>query len=306
MKKNSTIYTIFDVKQSLSQNSFIYRNQIAYYILSEIERDVFPIWDLSSNLFEDYEAKAEIFSKDFWLLAWKEEVDFALKKLELKIHWLRDDWDVIWKEKIAEISWSFVQIMKVERVILNVLQRMSAIATKTKMIVGKMNKEDILLKPIICATRKTQLWMLDKKAVVVWWWYSHRLNLSDAILIKENHIKRFWISKTLFIAWNNKKQNARFFEVECENEKEALIAAEFFHQKWYAMPQIIMLDNFKVKDISKSINEIRKISPHVFIELSWWINEKNILKFAWLWADIISIWELTHSVKAHDMSLKLK
>ncbi len=303
MKKNSTIYQIFDSKQALSLSSFLYKSQITDFIVNDIERDSFPVWDLSSNLFEDYDIKASIFSKDVWILAWKEEVDYVLKKLKLKTHWLKDDWDIIWKEVLVQISWSFKQIMKAERVILNVLQRLSAIATKTKMIVTKINKQDSVLKPIICATRKTQLWMLDKKAVTVWWWYSHRLNLSDAILIKENHIKRYWISKTLYIAWNNKKSNARFFEVECENKDEAKLAAEFFHQKWYAMPQIIMLDNFNFKDIKQSIEEIRKISSHVFIELSWWINEKNIEKYVSLGADMISIWEITHTVKAHDMSL---
>lgn len=297
---------VLDFTNQLSLNNNLYKRQVISFVLDEIERDVFPSWDLTSNLFEDYPISAEVYVKDVGILAWIEEAVFVFKKFNVEVEVLKQDWDKVDKEKILVLRWNFKNIMKLERTVLNVLQRMSAIATKSRKfidIIDSLNLWD--KKPFICATRKTLYWMLDKKAVWIWWASTHRLNLSDAVLIKENHIKRNWIEKTLEIAWNSRPENLKFFEIECENEKEALITANFFKNNNLNQVQVIMLDNFKSNELKSIIEKIKNISSSIYIEVSWGVNENNIEEYANVWADFISMWCLTHSVLALDISLRV-
>lgn len=183
-------------------------------------------------------------------------------------------------------------IFAAERVILNLLQHLSGISTSTSNFVKALNNDKIK----ILDTRKTfpGTRILQKYAVNIGGGNNHRFNLSDAILIKDNHIAAAGtITNSLELV---KKSKNLKIEIECDNLKQV---TEAIKQK----PDIIMLDNMKVSDIQKAITIINKISK---IEISGGITLKNIKRFSNLDIDFISIGALTHSVKAVDIGLDVE
>jgi nicotinate-nucleotide pyrophosphorylase (carboxylating) len=171
------------------------------------------------------------------------------------------------------------------------------------------------LRTPLAATRKTLWGLLDKKAVFIGGGLTHRLSLSDEILIKDNHIDlqagKVGISRDeslknildLIKESNVKKP----FEIEVETEKEAYFLSNYYQKLSISAPLIIMLDNFKPSDAKKSINTIRgqKNGSKIFFELSGGINETNITDFDQVGAHVISLGSLTHSSKALNISLIL-
>jgi nicotinate-nucleotide pyrophosphorylase (carboxylating) len=193
---------------------------------------------------------------------------------------------------VAEISGRTHTILKGERVSLNILQRLSGIATLTSMYVKRIEG----LKARIVDTRKTtpcQRFM-EKYAVRVGGGYNHRFGLFDGILIKDNHIKALGSIKK---ALNAAKKGHHLFkiEVEVKNLKELQEAIE-------AGADIVMLDNMSVHDMKKAV-EITK--GRVMIEASGNIKLDNVREVAETGVDLISVGALTHSAIAADISLKI-
>jgi nicotinate-nucleotide pyrophosphorylase len=183
-------------------------------------------------------------------------------------------------------------IFAAERVLLNLIQHLSGVATLTHKFIRALQNKKIK----ILDTRKTLpgLRVLQKYAVKIGGGRNHRFNLSDMILIKDNHIAAAGgIAKAIIMAKKNTRKLK--IEVECDTVKQVCKAAEL-------KPDIIMLDNMKISDIKKSIDIINKRSQ---IEISGGINLKNIKKFAGLEIDFISVGCLTHSAIAADIGLDL-
>jgi len=177
---------------------------------------------------------------------------------------------------------------------------MSGIATATRRLAEKLRKANSTAK--IAATRKTApgLGYFDKKAVLVGGGDPHRLRLDDMILVKDNHIA---IAGSVEDAVKRAKQNASFskkIEVEVTSVTDALKAAE-------AGADIIMLDNFSPKQIREAVKALKKAGffGKVLLEVSGGITAENLLEYASTQVDIISMGELTHSVKALDISLEI-
>lgn len=184
-------------------------------------------------------------------------------------------------------------IFAAERVILNLLQHLSGIATLTNEFVKKLNNPKIK----ILDTRKTlpSLRTLQKYAVTVGGGKNHRLNLSDMILIKDNHIAAAGsVSMALELAKKSKKK----IEIECDNFKQVAEALKY-------KPDVIMLDNMKPAEIKKCSELIRKNSKKTKIEISGGVNLGNIKTFSKLAIDFISIGLLTHSARAVDIGLDI-
>ncbi|MFC1541186.1 carboxylating nicotinate-nucleotide diphosphorylase [Candidatus Latescibacterota bacterium] len=203
-------------------------------------------------------------------------------------------------QKIIEIMGSVASILKGERTALNFLGRMSGIATKTALMVERI--EGCHAK--ILDTRKTIPTMrhLDKYSVRVGGGSNHRYGLFDMVLIKDNHIA---IAGTIRIAVDNvmSKLNDRNnvkVEVECQSYDEVLEAV-------YTNVDIIMLDNMDLTEIIRSVEAIRDASntnhKKILIEVSGSIDTENIKEIADTGVDYISIGSLTHSVVNHDFTL---
>lgn len=246
--------------------------------------------------------KASILAKSSGILCGSYVATRVFKNVDpsLEIKWDISDGDCfigVDGQIVAEISGSISSILKAERTAINFLQHLSGISTETKTYVDAVSG----YKAQILDTRKTipGLRQLQKYAVEVGGGKNHRKNLSDGILIKDNHINilakngndlNSIISKALENSPNNLK-----VEVEVSNLDEVLIALN-------AGADIIMLDNMEISQIKEAI---KIINGKAITEASGGINLENVASVAETGVDFISVGALTHSVYALDYSLEI-
>ena len=243
---------------------------------------------------------AEVIAKEEGIAAGIEEATILAEYLGLAVNAKVADGEKIKNNQVLmQISGDAQTILSAERTMLNLLSRMSGIATKTRMLTEKLEKAKVKAK--IAATRKSAPGLLyfDKKAVVIGSGDPHRLHLDDMILIKDNHLA---IVGSVEEAVKKAKANASFtkkIEVEVTTVEDALKAAK-------AGADIIMLDNFSPKQAKTAGEALRTAGfGKVLLEVSGGITGENLLEYASAQVDIISMGELTHSVKALDISLEI-
>lgn len=246
-------------------------------------------------------AEAEIVAKDQGVVAGIEEARILLKALGLRVETLTRDGERIKpSQRLIHVSGDAETILSSERTLLNILSRMSGIATTTRNLEEKLRKAK--LKVTVACTRKTAPGLLyfDKKAVLIGGGDTHRVHLDDMILIKDNHLA---VAGSIDEAINNVKQRASFskkIEVEVTSVEDALKAAK-------AGADIIMLDNFSPDQARKACVLLRKAdaSTRILVEASGGISAENLMEYALTGVDIVSLGEITESTKALDISLKI-
>jgi len=248
-------------------------------------------------------ASSTILSKDSrqLVVAGIEEVQliFNLCKCSSTTH--VSDGSIVSKgDEIMKIKGEALNILKAERTALNLLMRMSGIATETRRYVDLVRKisKDI----IIAGSRKTApgLRYFDKKAVSIGGGWSHRNSLDEMVLIKDNHIILTGsIKKSILNAKENVGKNIK---VECEvtDLNSAIEAVR-------AGTDIVMLDNFSPSEVEVAIVELKnlRLRQKCKIEVSGGVNFTNIIQFAKAKPDIISLGSITHSANAADFSLEV-
>lgn len=196
------------------------------------------------------------------------------------------------------VTGSVRSLLQTERTMLNIMQRMSGIATVT----SKYQKKLEGTKARVLDTRKTTPGMriMEKEAVAVGGGTNHRIGLFDMILIKDNHVDfAGGISQAVQSAkdWCAKNNKNLKIEVEVRNLKEIDEALQ-------ADVDRIMLDNFSPAETADAVRHIRQLNKDVEIESSGGITIDNIRDYAEAGVDFISVGALTHSVKGLDMSFK--
>lgn len=249
----------------------------------------------------DSTAEAEIISKETGVIAGMEEAEILVENLGLKAKILVPDGEKIKaKSVLMKVSGDTRTMLSVERTLLNIISRMSGIATTTRKLIGKIQK--VKLKTRVACTRKVAPGLLyfDKKAVLVGGGDTHRLHLDDMILIKDNHIA---VAGSIGKAIEKVRKDASFskkIEVEVTKVKDVLVAAR-------ARADIIMLDNFSPEQTEKAVKLLKKerFFGRVLLEASGGITAENILAYALKGVDIVSLGEITHSAKALDVSLEI-
>ena len=259
--------------------------------------------DITTSLIvpEKSTAEAEVIAKESGVICGIEEAKILLESLGLQVEALvRDGQKIRASQVLLKISGKARTLLSVERTLLNLLSRMSGIATATKEVVEKIRKSK--LKTRVACTRKTAPGLLyfDKKAVSVGGGDTHRLHLDDMVLIKDNHIK---IAGNVEKAVEKARENVSFskkIEVEVTRVEDALTAAK-------SGADIIMLDNFSPKQVKKAIKLLEKAGfrEKVVLEASGGITKENILEYASTGVDIVSLGEITQSSRALDMSLEI-
>ena len=244
-------------------------------------------------------SNAEIIAKNSGLIAGVELAKYIFKKVDnkliLKQHF-KDGESVKKGDIIISISGPTLSILKCERLVLNCMQQMSAIATKTNNICKKIanTKTKILdTRKTIPLNRKIQKW-----AVKIGGGINHRFSLDDMIMIKDNHIdfcggiaQAIQTTKKYLIA--NKLNLDIVVETRNFDEIKEVIDEGGIKR--------ILLDNF---DIAQTKKAVELINNQFETESSGGINEKNILEYAECGVDYISLGTLTHSIKNFDLSLK--
>ena len=197
---------------------------------------------------------------------------------------------------ICEIEGTTRTILGRERVALNLIQRLSGIATLTNQYVKIVKKSNVPHLKIL-DTRKTTpgLRIFEKYAVHMGGGHNHRLNLSDGILIKDNHIVHHSIKETFLAA---KKHQQHKIEIEVDNLQQLSTVLPF-------KPDGVLLDNFTPTEITKAISTIKSYpSNHeIFVEASGGITQHNLKKYLIKGLGAISIGALTHQAKSKNIKL---
>jgi nicotinate-nucleotide pyrophosphorylase (carboxylating) len=254
--------------------------------------------DISSKLLPRKKINAKIISRQNGVIA---GVKFAQDIFVLKGNKVtiikKDASKIKAGQTILEITGPVYSILSCERTVLNLLSRMSGIATQTSNLVEKIRKINPRTK--LYATRKTApgLRFFDKEAVNIGGGEKHRMSLDKLVMLKDNHLA---VSGSLSRLISKARKKYKIIEVEVENQEDALLAA-------VSGATIIMLDNFSTKEISKTINNLKKakLRKRVKLEASGGINSKNIQSYAKSGVDMISVGEITNSVSGIDLTLEV-
>ena len=254
--------------------------------------------DLSSMIFKKNEQiKGRFTAKADGIFAGREVVGWVFEHLggDVEVSLKKQDGEHVAKgDLIAEVVGSVQSLLSGERVILNLLQRMSGIATMTRLAVETLADETIK----ICDTRKTMpgLRMFDKYAVICGGGSNHRSGLYDAVMLKDNHIAYAGsIQKAVQLA-KEKVGHTVKIEVETETEAQVIEAVK-------AGADIIMLDNCSPEQIKK---RIPLIPDGIITEASGAITLENLSTFKGCGVHYISLGFMTHSVKALDISFNVE
>jgi nicotinate-nucleotide pyrophosphorylase (carboxylating) len=248
-------------------------------------------------------ARAEIVCKanETAVVCGLEEASIIFEMSNCKTKTFVRDGSLIKKDCVVmEIIGNALSIMKVERTALNLIMRMSGIATETRKFTVSIHNSFSSVR--IASTRKTApgLRFFDKKAVTVGGGETHRMRLDDMILIKDNHIPLVGsVGKAIKRA---RKKIGSSIKIECEvrSLEEAISAVD-------AGADRVMLDNFSPMEVARTIEELsrRGIRDKAKIEVSGGVMLRNVKSYAKAKPDIISIGYLTHSPKAIDFSLEV-
>jgi len=245
--------------------------------------------------------EAEVVAKEDGTIAGIEETIAFLQSQDFQVKPLVSDGENVRKKTVLlRIIGDARTILSIERTLLNLLSRMSGIATKTSNLIEKTRNAGY--KTRIACTRKVAPGLLyfDKKAVMLGGGDTHRLHLDDMILIKDSHIAIIGdVSKAVRKARKTISFSKKI-EIEVSSAEQALEATE-------AGADIIMLDNFSSQKIREAITLLKKkgLRDNILIEASGGIDEQNILEYAATGVDIVSLGEITDSVKALDVSLEV-
>lgn len=264
-------------------------------LLSFLEDDI-SSGDITSALIGEKGCTAAIRLKEDAVIAGIEEAAFLFAQQGCSVKAKAEDGQKAERNTIVlEIRGKNRSILSAERTALNIMGRMSGVATACA-------KASAAAKPCrVALTRKTMPGLngFDRKAALLGGADTHRFDLSGMVLLKSNHLKFFGSVKEAVRTAKEKTSFSKKVEVEVRNHGEAVEAAK-------AGPDIIMLDNFSAEDAGRAIAGIRKTNPAVLVECSGGITMQNLRDYAKLKPDVISIGALTKSAGAVDYSLSVK
>ncbi|MEG1794123.1 MAG: carboxylating nicotinate-nucleotide diphosphorylase [Rikenellaceae bacterium] len=243
--------------------------------------------------------KMKLLIKEEGVLAGVEVARMVFSRLDksVKFEQYLNDGDRVKVGDIAfRVEGKLITLLQSERITLNIMQRMSGVATQTAVYVKELQG----LKTRVLDTRKTTPGMrvLDKMAVKIGGGDNHRMGLYDMILIKDNHIDfAGGITSAVTKCRDYLKKNNKDLKIEVEVRSLSDIKELFA----IGVPDRIMLDNFNIEQTKEAVALINGACE---IESSGGINLKTMRSYAECGVDVISIGALTHQIKSLDMSLK--
>ena len=254
--------------------------------------------DITSDLLPRTRISASIISREKGTLAGVQYAKQIFVSKGCKVRVLKKDGVKIQSnQKIMVISGSAQAVLSCERTALNLLSRMSGIATQTSVLVKKIRMVNPRVK--LYSTRKTVpgLRLFDKEAVEIGGGHKHRMALDQMVMIKDNHIA---VAGSIYGLIKKARKKYKTIEVEVENLRDAIVSA-------HAGTSIIMLDNLSPKEISKIVGTLKKLRLRnkVKIEASGGIDNTNIQSYARTGIDMISVGKITNSVSGLDLSLEV-
>ncbi len=251
-----------------------------------------------SSIPHDQRGKMHLLVKQSGIIAGIEIAQMVFKRLDSSISFdqkIEDGTQVAYGDIAFIVEGNLITLLQSERIILNIMQRMSGVATQTAMYVDKLQG----LKTKVLDTRKTTpaMRVLDKMAVKLGGGENHRIGLFDMILLKDNHIDfAGGIENAVLGAKSYLKERGKDLkiEVECRTLADIELCLELGVDR-------IMLDNFSVELTSKAVE---LIGGRCQTESSGGITIENLRQYAQCGVDFISVGALTHQIRSIDMSLK--
>ncbi|NLM59916.1 MAG: carboxylating nicotinate-nucleotide diphosphorylase [Clostridium sp.] len=274
-----------------------YITDIDRIIMNALKEDI-PSGDITTDniIDETSESQAVLIAKDEGVIAGLDVAKRVFMLLDDTIVFekhVEEGQRVKYGDTIATIKGNTRAILKAERTALNLLQRLSGIATATRKLVDRIEG----LPAKVVDTRKTTpgLRILEKYAVRVGGGYNHRFSLSDGVLIKDNHIKAAGGIKKAIERVRERIPHTLKIEVETETLEQVREAID-------GKADIIMLDNM---GLDKMKEAVKMVNGNAITEASGNVNIDTIYDIACTGVDIISVGGLTHSVHSFDISMKI-
>ena len=263
-------------------------------------------------------AEVRVVARESGVVAGLEEAAWLYTRFGLSAERLKADGECVEPNQVLlQIRGDCGNLLRLERTSLNLIQRMSGIATATRRLQEFV--QSCASGTFVVATRKTAWGLLDKRAVHLGGGGTHRLGLGDAILVKNNHLLFFGhkekeeeaVSLALRRAWPLRR-HAAFLEVEVTGLAGALAAGRTFRELQQANPDscpcLLMLDNVKPDEVAKIVATLRaeELWDHVLIEVSGKISGTEIEAYAACGVDAISVGALTHSCQVLDLHARME
>lgn len=289
-----------------------YRLAVLEYFNNALQSDG---QDLTTKLVLDgsLRVSAVLVARGTGVLAGMEELQFFLKTFGgvMVVRPMKDGSLIKRGQVLCELEGRAATVLFLERTILNFLQRMSGVATLARTYVRAAGPG-----VLVCPTRKTLWGVLDKNACVVGGAGTHRLNLSDAVLVKDTHLDLLGHSfEKLGERLVRAGDLGRFVEIEVESLREGLKAVEVLKElrgagrvavgrRSRGIPCFVMLDNMTLPEVRKFVRLVR--GSGIFVEASGGITLRNIRRYARTGVDVLSVGAVTHSAPALDISLKIE
>jgi nicotinate-nucleotide pyrophosphorylase (carboxylating) len=273
--------------------------ELLKYLLQFIENDA-PYGDVTSAaIIPNITCEAVIKAEQDGIIAGLDEAALLFSYFGVSVTYHIKDGNAVRKDdQLLSLRGDAKKILLIERTALNIIGRMSGIATQTRNMADTVSAINPHCR--IAATRKTcpGFQILDKKAVSIGGGDPHRMNLSDGVLIKDNHLAL--VPLDIAIKAAKKSTTYKKIEIEVETPENALIAAK-------AGVDIIMLDNMSPAQITRTIRVLKSkgLRDRIIIELSGGIDEVSLTRYAALDVDVISLGFLTHSVKNLSVNLEI-
>lgn len=265
------------------------------YILAALREDMTSGDITTDSILKDEKAEVNLIAKDKGILAGLDVFKRVFELLDEDVtfeFYFSDGDEVNNKDLVGKIRGRAKAILEGERTALNFLQRMSGIATYTKKMVDALDSEHVK----ILDTRKTtpNMRIFEKYAVTLGGGYNHRYNLSDGIMLKDNHIDAGGGIREAVERVRSLNPFVKKIEVEVENFDQVREALE-------AKADIIMLDNMEIEEIREACKIINK---KAIIECSGNISLENINSYRDLDIDYISSGAITYGAGVLDLSMK--
>lgn len=255
--------------------------------------------DLFSNIATDKEVSAKIIAKDSGILSGKKYALILLGLVNVDCKFYFDDGSVFKKGDIlVKIYGAYLDILKIERTLLNILQHSSGIATNVSLYVKILQENNLNI--TLLDTRKTRpnLRVFEKYSMLNGGGKNHRFGLDDSLMLKDTHLAHIYDLKAFIkmarakIPWTSK------IEVECDNLESSKIAMQ-------SGADIVMCDNMEVELIKEVVDFRNSNFPSILLEASGNISKENLLSYAKSGVDAISVGSLIHHAVWVDLSLRI-
>ena len=273
-------------------------DKIIEYMLAEDE----GFGDITSNAVveEGKIVSAYIKSKDEGILAGIDVIRDLFEEFGVNVSfWLKDGTEISHGDVLISLKGDARTILLLERTALNMLMRMSGVATAANHYVGLVKDFDVR----VAGTRKTSpaIGKFDKYALKVGGADPHRFSLDDMVLIKDNHIATCASPLEALLKAKANTSFSKKIEIEVESLEDAIVCVK-------NGADIVMLDNMNPDEVNEVLDELEELNirQNSLIEVSGGITDETIVDYASLGVDIISIGALTHSSRSLNFSLKIE